>query len=136
MRRQALEGYYQSILTAFREVDDGLVSIQKTQEQLDAQRRQLAALEDYRRLAQERYDNGYVSYIEVLDAERRLFDAELLEVQVQSDVHASFIATYKAMGGGWVLIAEDVADDAEAERMANEAAGMASQSGQTPPAGP
>ena len=56
------------------------------------------------------------SYIEVLDAQRFLFDAELQYVAVQGDVYASLIGTYKAMGGGWVIEAQRDADKTDFPR--------------------
>ncbi|MCP3902851.1 MAG: efflux transporter outer membrane subunit [Planctomycetes bacterium] len=113
VRRQALIGYIQTIQISLREVEDALVSSRKTREQLEALGRQVASLEEYARLARERYDNGYVSFIEVLDAERRLFDAELIEVGTENAVYAALVDVYKSMGGGWVLRAETVADAAD-----------------------
>ncbi len=55
----------------------------------------------YAKKARARYNEGYVSYIEVLDAERRLFDTELLEEQARADLYAALVSLYKAMGGGW-----------------------------------
>ena len=69
--------YEKSIQNAFRDVDDALVDQKRMREQLEAQRRQVEALRTYARVSRLRYDNGYTSYIEVLDAERSLFDAEL-----------------------------------------------------------
>jgi multidrug efflux system outer membrane protein len=113
VQRQALVGYAQSVQTAFREVDDALISNVKRREELVAQGRQVAALADYARYAQIRYDEGQVSYIEVLDSQRRLFDAELLYTQSENDVHAAMISIYKAMGGGWVEQAETVANETD-----------------------
>ncbi|HFD80946.1 MAG TPA: efflux transporter outer membrane subunit [Gammaproteobacteria bacterium] len=110
VQKQALVGYLQTVQNAFREVDDALVNLQKSREQLAAERRRVAALSDYARLARLRYDEGYSSYIEVLDAQRFLFDAELQYVAVQADVYDSLIATYKAMGGGWIIEAQKTAD--------------------------
>jgi multidrug efflux system outer membrane protein len=133
VQRQTLWGYLQSIQTAFREVDDALVSNQKSREELAAQRRQVDALLEYAELARERWDNGYVSYIEVLDAERRLFDAELSLVASQGAVYTTLVDIYKSMGGGWVLEAEQIANAAEAaEREAAEAAAAAAAE-QSPP---
>lgn len=109
-QREFLFNYRQTILTAFREVEDALVGVQKTREQLMSERRRVAALENYARLAKIRYDNGYTSYIEVLDAQRSLFNAQLNLVDVQNLVYAGLIDTYKAMGGGWVELAEESAD--------------------------
>jgi multidrug efflux system outer membrane protein len=110
VQRQALVAYLQTVQTAFREVDDALVSVQKSREQLVAEGRRVAALAEYARLAKLRYDEGYASYIEVLDAQRFLFDAELQYVAVQGDVYASLVSTYKAMGGGWIIEAQRSAD--------------------------
>jgi len=113
VQRQALFQYLQTIQTVFREVDDALITTRKTREELAAQGRRVEALRDYARLATLRYNEGQVSYIEVLDAERRLFDTELLYTQNQNAVHASLVSLYKAMGGGWILNAEQVANQAE-----------------------
>jgi outer membrane protein, multidrug efflux system len=48
-----------------------------------------------------RYDGGVSSYLEVLDTERELFQAELDLVQAKRDESSSVIALYKALGGGW-----------------------------------
>ena len=80
---------------------------QKRREELDALGRQVDALKDYARLARLNYDEGQVSFIEVLDAERRLFDVELIETQARNDVYASLVTIYKVIGGGWVVEAEN-----------------------------
>ena len=113
VQRQALVGYAQTVQAAFQEVDDALISSVKRREELAAQGRRVAALQEYARYAQLNYDEGQVSYIEVLDSERRLFDAELLQTQSMSDVHTSYVALYKAMGGGWIKEAESVANETD-----------------------
>lgn len=111
VQKQTLIGYTRTVQTAFGEVDDALVSSAKRREELAAQDRQVKALLQYAHFAQIRYDEGQVSYIEVLDSERRLFDAELLHAQSMVDVHASMVSLYKAMGGGWIDEAESVANE-------------------------
>jgi multidrug efflux system outer membrane protein len=113
VQRQVLNGYLLTVQTAFREVDDALISIQKRREELGAQGRQVDALKEYARLAQLNYDEGQVSYIEVLDSQRQLFDAELIYTQTQNQVYASLVGMYKAMGGGWVIDAEAVANQVD-----------------------
>ncbi|EUC19564.1 RND efflux system, outer membrane lipoprotein, NodT family, partial [Burkholderia sp. BT03] len=80
-QQQALFQYQQSIQVAFQEVDDALIALQKSREQLVVQGRQVDALRTYSRLARLRYEGGYTSYIEVLDAERSLFNAQLSYTQ-------------------------------------------------------
>ena len=109
LQQQALLQYEKSIQNAFREVEDALVSLQKSREQAAAQGRQIAALRTYARLARLRYENGYTSYLEVTDAESRLFNAELSYTQTQGTVFISLVNLYKSMGGGWVVDAERLA---------------------------
>ena len=106
IQRQALVGYRQAIQTAFREVDDSLVDQARTREQLAAQGSQVEALQKYVELARLRFDNGYTSYLEVLDAERSLFNVQLSYTQTQGVLFQAMINLYKAMGGGWVTEAD------------------------------
>ncbi|MFM0073888.1 efflux transporter outer membrane subunit [Paraburkholderia sediminicola] len=105
-QQQALIQYQQSIQIAFQEVDDALIALQKSREQLVVQARQVDSLRTYARLARLRFEGGYTSYIEVLDAERSLFNAQLSYTQTNGLVFNSLIGLYKAMGGGWVVQAE------------------------------
>jgi multidrug efflux system outer membrane protein len=105
-QQQALYQYQKLVQVAFQEVSDALVSLQKSREQLVVQGRQVEALRIYSRLARLRYEGGYTSYIEVLDAERSLFNAQLSYTQTQGAVFTSIVNLYKAMGGGWVVEAE------------------------------
>jgi multidrug efflux system outer membrane protein len=106
---EALLAYQRAIQVAFREVSDALLAHAKSREQLGFQAREVRTLRDYVELARLRYDEGYTSYIEVLDAERTLFEAEVAYAQIQSRVYSSLVDLYKAMGGGWVLEAERMA---------------------------
>jgi multidrug efflux system outer membrane protein len=108
-QQEALLSYQRAIQVAFREVSDALLAHAKSRDQLGFQERELATLRNYLELARLRYDEGYTSYIEVLDAERNLFSAEVAHAQTQSQVYASLVDLYKAMGGGWVLEAERMA---------------------------
>ncbi|ANN72114.1 efflux transporter outer membrane subunit [Bordetella bronchialis] len=104
--QQMLLEYEKAIQTAFQEVSDSLISLRKTREALAVQGKQVEALGRYARLARLRYEGGYTSYIEVLDAERSLFNSQLTQAQTQGVVFSSIVQLYKAMGGGWVLEAE------------------------------
>ncbi|MGZ3595520.1 MAG: efflux transporter outer membrane subunit, partial [Syntrophales bacterium] len=106
VREQSLMVYQQTIQAAFRDVDDSLVDQKRTREQLDALNMQVGSLREYARIARLRYENGYTSYIEVLDAERSLFNAELQYAQTQGFLFQAIANLYKAMGGGWVVEAD------------------------------
>jgi outer membrane protein, multidrug efflux system len=105
-QQQALFEYQKAIQVSFQEVADALVSLQKTRDQLVVQGREVDALRTYSHLARLRYEGGYTSYIEVLDAERSLFNAQLTYAQTQGVVFTSTVSLYQAMGGGWVTDAE------------------------------
>jgi multidrug efflux system outer membrane protein len=107
-QREALLRYQQAIQVAFREVSDSLIAHAKAREQLVHQDSQVVTLRNYLELARLRYENGYTSYIEVLDAERNLFNAEVAQTQTMSNVVVSLVNLYKAMGGGWVTQAEQL----------------------------
>ncbi|TXC87457.1 efflux transporter outer membrane subunit [Paraburkholderia azotifigens] len=115
VQQQALYSYRKAIQVAFQEVDDALISSQKLREQFDVQGRQVEALATYAHLARLRYEGGYTSYIEVLDAERSLFNAQLNQTQTQAGVLVSYVNLYKAMGGGWIITAEGMTTQAQAQ---------------------
>ena len=100
-RDQAAFAYQRTVLTAFREVEDALAATVRLAEQrarLEAQRRALA---DALRHATNRYEAGYTSYLEQLDAQRALLTADLNLVQLRADELNARVALYQAMGGGW-----------------------------------
>jgi multidrug efflux system outer membrane protein len=101
-RAQLLANYEKTVQRAFADVDDALIATQKTAERTRAQQAQVDALRDYARLSRLRFEGGYSSYLEVLDAETSLFNAELLYSQGQRDRLLAHVDLYKAMGGGWV----------------------------------
>jgi len=109
IQQQALIGYQQTIQNAFREVDDALTNQAQTAKQLAAQKSQVDSLRQYASIARMRYDNGYTDFLTVLDAERSLFNAELAYTQTKGALYLALINLYKAMGGGWVGKAEQLA---------------------------
>jgi len=108
-RDEALFIYRQTILTALKEVDDGLISYQKNKELAEEHRIQVAVLAKYLELAVLRYNEGETDYLNVLDAERTLFAAQLAFVQAQSDSFTAVVELYNALGGGWVIDADAMA---------------------------
>jgi multidrug efflux system outer membrane protein len=101
-RRQLLASYEKTVQRAFADVDDALVATQTTAERSAAQRKQVEALRDYARLSRKRFEGGYSSYLEVLDAESSLFNAELLYSEGHRERLLAHVDLYKALGGGWV----------------------------------
>ena len=106
--------YQQTLRQALREVSDALVAIRKRQEFRLQQELLVRALDDASQVAKMRYEGGVSSYLEVLDTERQLFDAEIQLVQAKRDESASVIQLYKALGGGWQAETSAVAAAGEA----------------------
>ncbi len=99
--RQAVAQYEQTILVAFREVEDALVGVSTAREQAAAQERQVNALRSALHLANVRYKGGLASYLDVLIAQRELFVAELALASTHRLHLVSVVQLYKALGGGW-----------------------------------
>lgn len=103
---EALYQYQQTILKAFQEVDDALIAHKKTKELVEVQTRRVAVLKRYLELANLQYDNGQTDYLNVLDAERNLFAAQLDLAEAKSNSFITFVDLYKALGGGWVIASD------------------------------
>lgn len=104
----ALLAYQSSIQNAFADVENSLAARTKIGEQLEAQKRLVDAAREYTRLAQLQYDGGYVPYSTVLQAQEQLFPAELNYASYRTSLLVSLVNIYKAMGGGWVVLAEEL----------------------------
>lgn len=99
--QQMLESYRQTILQAFREVADLLVSLDSRTEQLARQREQLTAARTAVTLATVRYRKGLVNYLDVLDAQRGALTAETQVVLTERARLTDMVSLFKALGGGW-----------------------------------
>lgn len=103
--RERLSGfvaqYRQAVLTAWREVSDAAVSVRKLHEVAVQQEIQVTASLTAERLARLRYEGGVSSYLDVLDAQRSSFNAELSLSQTRKDQMVAMVQLYRALGGGW-----------------------------------
>ena len=100
-RAQSLANYELVIQNAFRDVDDSLADLQHSAELRDTLQRRVATLTRSVELARERYENGYSDYIDLLDAERSLFSAQLQLGAVRGDYDRALVNLYRALGGNW-----------------------------------
>jgi NodT family efflux transporter outer membrane factor (OMF) lipoprotein len=97
----AVAQYEKSIQTAFREVADALAGQATFSEQLRAQRAVALAEQDRYNLSDLRYRNGAASYLDLLDAQRSLFQAQQLAVQANLQRLQNQVTLYRVLGGGW-----------------------------------
>jgi multidrug efflux system outer membrane protein len=100
-REIAVAQYEMAIQTAFREVSDSLAGRATLGEQLRALTAQTSAAQITVDLANLRYRHGAASYLELLDAQRSLFGAQLALVQLQAQQAQNLMMLYKVLGGGW-----------------------------------
>lgn len=100
-RDQAAFAYRKVALTAFREVEDALANVASLRRQRAIAEAQRAAIADARRHARNRYRAGYSSYLEELDAQRALLQADLGLVQLRADQMTALVTLYQVLGGGW-----------------------------------
>jgi outer membrane protein, multidrug efflux system len=109
-QKAALLSYELAIQSAFADVENALVTRQELIDQIAAQEALVQALREYARLAYLQYDGGYAPYTDVLQAEQQLFPAELNLAAARTALLASVVRIYQTTGGGWVDIAQKVAD--------------------------
>lgn len=93
--------YEQTVLVALRETNDAASGVRLRRDQLAAQETQERALQAAFTIAERRYASGISSYLEVLDAQRSLFAAQLTRVQVERQYLLSTVLLFRALGGSW-----------------------------------
>lgn len=98
---QLVAQYEQAVFVAFKETEDALVVVSTAREQREAQAQQVEALRSALRLANLRYKGGLANYLDVLIAQRNLFEAELSFTATHRLHLVSIVQLYKALGGGW-----------------------------------
>jgi multidrug efflux system outer membrane protein len=99
--QQALIQYRQTIQQAFRDVEDALIAHRKADEIRVQRELRVRAARQALALADLRYTEGLAAYLEVLDAQRQLFAAEIELASTTRDQLTAVVRLYKALGGGW-----------------------------------
>ena len=98
---QALLTYEGAVRQTLREVEDALVEVRTRRDELTARSRQVTAARNALRLSRARYDGGLVNYLEVLEADRSLFNAEIEQSAARAAALVAMVRLYQALGGGW-----------------------------------
>lgn len=93
--------YEKTVLTAFAEVENSLAEIRTYRNEFTARQTQVTATERSLLLSKALYDNGYTSFLQVLDAERELFNSQFEKSLALQNQLISTVRLYKALGGGW-----------------------------------
>ncbi|MEO8223201.1 MAG: efflux transporter outer membrane subunit [Gammaproteobacteria bacterium] len=97
----ALANWEKAVLTALQETESALNRYSRSLEAAAGLRIAAEASGRAAELARLRYRNGADSFLTVLDAERRLLEAEDLQAGAETDASLAAVSVYKALGGGW-----------------------------------
>jgi multidrug efflux system outer membrane protein len=101
--RAAAAAYRDTVIRAFADARSAITAKKQAADRVGARAQSVDALRRQVRLATLRYDNGFSSYLEVLDAERTLFSAELSLAEARRAHLAASVDLYRALGGGWTM---------------------------------
>ena len=99
--QQELYRYEKSVLNALKETHNAIISYEKSKEIYDLKARLERTTRNYVEMAQFQYIKGVISYMEVLDAQRGYFDAQIGLINAVKDELLSVVQIYKVLGGGW-----------------------------------
>jgi multidrug efflux system outer membrane protein len=99
--QEAVANYRQSVLVAFREVEDQLSGLRYLRGEAEAQAEAVRAARKAFSIAKTRYENGYISYLDFIDAQRSLLAAQRAEVQVLGGRYVATVQLIRALGGSW-----------------------------------
>jgi outer membrane protein, multidrug efflux system len=133
-QRQAVYAYEKTLLQALREVEDALISLRKLGEQREQQHERATAETQVVELAELRYKGGVSTYLEVLDAQRSQFNAQIDDATTASEHARSLIQLYKALGAGWPVPKDKAAAAAPAGAPAGSPAAAPAPAGSPAPA--
>ena len=104
------------IQNAFRDVEDSLANLRHSAELRDTVQRRVTTLQRGVELATDRYENGYSDYLDVLDTERSLYNAQLQLASARGDYDRALIDLYRALGGDWASAPPTYAPSARAAK--------------------
>ncbi len=100
---QARLNYEQKVLEVFKEANDAVITYKKSRETLQLMANLCDASKKYVDLAHLQYRGGSINYIDVLDAHRRYFSAQIALSNAVRDEHLALVQLYKVLGGGWQM---------------------------------
>lgn len=101
LKREAVAVYEQTVQNAFKDMRDALTGQEQYALAVKSQERQVDVLSQAVTHARNRFNNGYSSYLDLLDAERSLFSAELNFIATRARQLSSIVDVCLALGGGW-----------------------------------
>lgn len=98
---QAVHQYEKAVLSAFKDARNAMVEFNKVQDIYDSRLKLEQAARKSTLLTRTQYMNGYISYLDWLDAQRTYLDAQIALSNAVRDKQIAMVQLYKALGGGW-----------------------------------
>lgn len=98
---QAVYQYEKAVLSAFKDARNAMVEFNKVQDIYDSRLKLEQAARKSTSLTRTQYMNGYISYLDWLDAQRTYLDAQIALSNAVRDKQIAMVQLYKALGGGW-----------------------------------
>jgi outer membrane protein, multidrug efflux system len=100
-QKESLADYRLTVQTAFKEVNDALSNLRGYTAEEEAQAAQLTATKQALKIAQGRYEAGYIGFLDVLDAQRTNNTAQIAYLSARQNHLGALVDLFKALGGGW-----------------------------------
>ncbi|HTE44469.1 MAG TPA: efflux transporter outer membrane subunit [Gemmatimonadaceae bacterium] len=98
---QAQAQYTATVLQAIEETEGAIVTYDRAHERLGILTKAVTSSTRAVELAQQRFEEGLTDFLQVLDAQRTLLDAENQYANAQTSAATALVAVYKAVGGTW-----------------------------------
>lgn len=98
---QSVSNYEQSVFQAFADVETALSAVASLREEARQQQQLVEANQRVAQLSEALYQNGMADYLNVIDAQRELYDSQMQYNDLLAERYVSLVALFKALGGGW-----------------------------------
>ncbi|EDT07104.1 outer membrane efflux protein [Paraburkholderia graminis C4D1M] len=108
--------YRQQVLVAFKEVEDSLSNLRLLDDQISEQGFAMSASERAEQMSATQYEEGQVSYLDVIDAQRQVLQSELRSIHLASEQAVSTVALIRALGGGWAESQAQIGSEGESQK--------------------
>lgn len=122
--RGAVANYRAQVLVAFKEAEDALSGVRTAKGAAVAQEQAANAAQRAYRVAKLQYDNGFIGYLERIDAERSLLSAQRGQARARADQYVATISLIRALGGGWDVPVANAAPPAAHDEATHDPAPM------------
>jgi NodT family efflux transporter outer membrane factor (OMF) lipoprotein len=101
---QAFLAYQSTVLTAFQEVENALVSYRNESQRYDALSQAIHSNKTVLDIATERYEKGLTGFLDVLQAQQTTYQTQILQIESLATIAQQNVALHKALGGDLIIL--------------------------------